>query len=150
MNFSRRDFIKSGGISAIGIGIMLTNPQAAFGLNIFNNSSIETDLLATLDADSFANFIGKAFTLYSDDGAFQGILAEVIVAPSIKPKQLRSTALKSKTSNTFFLKFDVQSADLLQATYKLYEKTLGLFDLLLVPGNKFENKTILIATINRI
>ncbi|MEP6900141.1 MAG: hypothetical protein ABJA66_00240 [Actinomycetota bacterium] len=148
MSFSRREFLKHGGISAIGMGILFSNPQKLIGQSLFDKSIVGENLLYSLTPETFKKYIGNEFTFYTEEAAYQGTLSEVIV-PTAK-KQIVSVRRKSKTSTTFFLKFNVQTPNLPQATYKVYEKSLGQFDLLLVPGNPFDDKSVLIATFNRV
>jgi hypothetical protein len=151
MKVSRREFIKNGSFSVIGAGLLLSGSQQLLGQSSFDNSALKTDLLYSLDADGFNKFIGKEFTFYTEETAISGVLYEVVAEPvkQIKTKS-RFSNLKSRSSDCFYLKFETPNFEFPQATYKVYQESLGQFDLLLVPGETLQGTPNLIATINRI
>lgn len=151
MKVSRRNFIKNCSVSAIGAGLLIADSSNILGQNFVSKSITDTDLLSSLKADSFNSFIGEDFTFYTEEIAVQSVLSEVVILTSKKPKMnSRFSNRKSNISDCFLLRFEVQTSDLKQATYRVYQKSLGQFDLLLVPGESVSGTQTLSGIINRI
>ncbi len=151
MKFSRRSFLRNGVISAVGLGITASSLKV-FGQNAVQQLVPFPDLLASINAENFRTFIGKDFIFYTEDSAYQTILLDVVNQPDngrLVQSGFRNKKNKS-SAECFHLRFSVENQDLPQATYKVYQESLGTFDLFVVSGKSDKAATILTAIFNRI
>lgn len=133
MKYTRRDFIKFGGL-AIGFLPGL----AGYG---FGRTALTPDTLSLQDSDSFQKLIGSQFTFYRENSATAATLTEV---------KTDRPARKKDQGECFSLVFELSADDFRQATYQVFHLSLGEFELFSVPGTSGKGTPLLIAVINRI
>lgn len=151
MNFSRRNFIKTSGLTAVGLVGLAISPERIFGADAFGE--FQTDALYSQNEASFRELIGTKFTIYSDNFATDAQLEEVknFSAQSSKEKTRRAAFGKSR-AECFSLAFVLTTTaeNLQQDVYKIFHPAIGHFDLLLVPSISEKGAPALTAVINRI
>lgn len=142
MKTNRRNFLKASGFSLIGVIGLSFSPNQVFGFS---------QGLANLNAGSFSTLIGTNFTLYKNDSAIESVLSEVkTYAPNKSTKSKQSGFVKTTKTNSFRLIFRVPDNNLEQDFYQIFHPSIGLFNLLLVPGNTENGAPTLSAVINRL
>lgn len=151
MKFSRRNFIKTGGLTAVGLVGLAISPERIFGADA--SGAFQTDALYSQNEASFRELIGTKFTIYSDDFAADAQLETVknfSAQSSKKPDQ--RTAFGNSRAECFSLAFVLaaMAENLRQDVYKIFHPAIGHFDLLLVPSVSEKGATALTAVINRI
>lgn len=140
MNSTRRNFIKlSGAAAAAGI-LGLNNP--AFGQKKSFSAAVSADSLSYYNAENFREFIGTEFTLFNENEPSAAVLTAVKDFAGGKVKSSRN-----KNANCFTLSFEVE-AEKPQATYTVFQRRLGSFDLFLVPGKSAKGTHLLHAVFN--
>jgi hypothetical protein len=128
MGFTRRDFIKFGGIAAVStIGLSGQVFAAKGGAD-----------LAHLNGDAFRGLIGTEFVVSTAEVSVSATLSEV-----------RDFTKPSKKGECFLLVFDARAERVEQATYSVFHPQIGNFDLFLTEG-KTKHGPTLMAVINRI
>jgi hypothetical protein len=145
MKYSRRDFVKLGGL---GVGAALFGTEMLYaGVN--GNMAGDTSAAGLLfqSSENFTALIGSNFTIYKDDGAVNATL--ITVKDFSPPRPSRKTRQK-RTSGPYSLAFELHDAELAQNTYDLFHPKTGLFRLLMVPGENTAGQPLLVAVINRI
>jgi hypothetical protein len=149
MTFSRRNFIKTSGLTALGLVGLASCPADIFGAKAAD--AFQTDALFSQNLDSFNRLLNSNFTIYGDDFALTGELSEV---RQFSPEKTKNTNRKNSFGKSgaecFSLVFLINQADLPQAVYKVFHPKIGQFDLLLVPSENSQNQSALTAVINRI
>jgi len=131
MRFSRRNFIKTGGLAIAGV----------LGFTEFaRGQKRRGDALSAYGADFFNNYLDTEFTLYSEAAETTAVLVAV--------KETVSRRRKS-TAECFTLSFQIPT-EAAQATYTVFHPQMRVFDLFLVPGASEEGEHLLNAVINRI
>jgi hypothetical protein len=125
MNFSRRDFVKLGGIAAVAsLGFL----SSAFG-------QTTDDVLIQQTAESFRRRIGTEFYMTSNDVSTVATLTDIKDFPH-----------KTDNGESFLMEFEIPLTPKKEDIYRVWHPDLGNFDLFLTKG---ENRTLL-ATINRL
>lgn len=149
MKFSRRNFIKTGGLTAVGLVGLAISPEQIFGANA--SGAFQTDALYSQNEASFRELIGTKFTIYSDNFAADAQL-ETVKNFSVQPskKTNRRTAFGKSRAECFSLAFILTTENLQQDVYKVFHPAIGHFDLLLVPSVSEKGAPALTAVINRI
>lgn len=149
MKYTRRNFFKKSGFTAVGLLSLASSPNLIFGESISN--SFETDALYGQSYESFRNLIGTKFTIYGEDFAFSAELENVkdFSVKSVK-NNLRKNAFRNRGTECFSLIFLLSSDDLPQDVYQVFHPAIGQFDLLLVPSANLKGNPTFTATINRI
>lgn len=128
MNFSRRNFVKLGGIAAV-TGIGLSNQTFSFASD---------RVLASQTCQGFQPHIGTQFQLSNDSSQFLATLTDIKEYPAV-----------SKNGECFSLEFSLETKQVNQATYDVYNPNFGDFQLFMTEGQTEKTPT-LIAVINRI
>lgn len=142
MNYSRRDFIKLGSLVGFGTGLFSALTSNTAGQNLVSPSSkFFNNALSLQNSDSFQKLIGTEFAIYTETSAFTSILSEV---------KMSKTAKRKSGGECFSLIFELPSDDFGQNTYEMFHPSIGMFKLLLVPGQSDTGKALFIAVINRI
>lgn len=141
MKTNRRNFLKTSGFSALGLIASINLPKQVFGAS--QEFALQT-------SDSFRNLIGTNFTLYQTDSAIESVLLDVKTFTPKKSNQLKQTStVRTVKTNSFRLVFAVSDNNLEQKFYQVFHPSIGLFNLLLVPGMTENNQPTLSAVINR-
>lgn len=141
MNSTRRDFIKLSGAAAAGI---LGLSSLGFGQNKSFSDAGFADSLFYHNAENFREFIGTEFTLFNENETSAAVLTAVKDFAGGKQKTSRN-----KNASCFTLSFEVET-EKPQATYTVFQRRLGTFDLFLVPGKSEKGTHLLHAVFNRI
>lgn len=128
MKFTRRKFIKLGGIAAITT-IGLSNNSFSFSFE---------DQLASLSLENFQQLIGEQFIILNEVNSYSATLVNV-----------KDFATNQKHGVCFSMEFSVDSKNLRQSTYDVFHPNIGNFQLFMTEGKRGKAKT-LIAIINRI
>ena len=128
MNFSRRNFVKLGGIAAI----------ASLGLSNFAFGKTGSNLLATQTADDFRNLIGTEFYVTSNDLSTVATLVGVKDFPN-----------KPINGESFSLEFQIPLRSSKEGFYQIQHSDLGNFELFMTAAKNGKNR-VLIATITKI
>ncbi len=128
MNFSRRNFVKLGGIAAI----------ASLGLSNFAYGKTASDVLANQTADDFRKLIGTEFYLANND------ISTVATLVGVKDFQH-----KPINGESFSLEFQVPPENSKEDIYQIQHSELGNFELFMTASKNGKNQ-VLIATITRI
>ncbi len=128
MNFSRRNFVRLGGIAAV-TGIGLANQTL----------SLASDrVLASQTCAGFQKHIRSQFQLSDDSSHFFATLTDIKEHPAV-----------STDGECFSLEFSVDAKQVNQATYDVYHPQFGDFQLFMTEGQTKKTPT-LIAIFNRI
>jgi len=146
MKFSRRNFIRLGGATAVGA---LGFGSFAFGQKKFFFAAqlpdgMLTDPLFGYTADDFRQYLGTKFSLTTEGAAVTAVLTAVKSSVVSGNKTARN-----KKAECFMLSFHLPS-DVLQATYTVSHWRFGTFDLFLVPGKSDKAESLLHAVVNRV
>jgi len=146
MKFSRRNFIKQGGATMVGIlgcgGVVFGRKKSFFADNF--PSEMAADRLFDYSANDFRKHLGTKFSLKTGSAAFTVVLAAVkssVISANIANQNIRAEC--------FTLSFDLPSKAP-QATYTVFHPNLGTFDLFLVPGKNNKAGALLHAIVNRV
>ena len=147
MKFTRRNFIKTGSLSAIGLVGLASSPNQIFGAK--NSGAYQTDALYLQSCESFQQLIGTQFTIYGKDFAISSELQSV---RKFSTKGRKTAVRRGNFGRTecFSLVFLISSTDLQQDVYSMFHPSIGQFDLLLVPSKNEQNEPTSTAVINRI
>ncbi|MCD9187394.1 MAG: hypothetical protein LUM44_13245 [Pyrinomonadaceae bacterium] len=137
MRTNRRIFLKTTGFSVIGLVAATGLPKQIFGAD---------QEFVLQNPVSFRNLIGTNFTLYKNDSAIEAVLSDVKV---FTPKKSAAVARTPKTAS-FRLIFRVPEAESEQNIYQVFHPSIGLFNLMLVPGSTENNQPTLSAVINKL
>lgn len=142
MKFSRRNFIKLGSATTLGIlgfgGVSFGRTKSFFADDL--PAGMFSDPLFGHSADVFKKYIGTSFSMITESVALTVVLSAV--KSSVVPG-------RNRRAECFTLTFNLPS-DSPQATYAVFHPNLGNFDLFLVPGKTNEAKSLLHAVVNRI
>lgn len=128
MKFTRRDFVKFGGMSA----------AAAIILPKFVLASNGGDLLINQSAQSFKDLIGSEFYVWNEGVSTSAILKNVEDFPN-----------KTEKGESFSMVFETRLRYAKQATYNMFHPRIGNFELFMSEGRSGKRAS-LVATINRI
>jgi hypothetical protein len=128
MNFSRRDFVKLGGIAAV---TSLGFSSLAFGQK-------QGDILLQQTSESFRQLIGTEFYITGGDISTPATLKNVEDFPN-----------KPDNGESFSLEFQIPLKHSKEDTYRVWHSDLGNFDLFLTEGRNGKSP-VLFATINLI
>jgi hypothetical protein len=128
MNFSRRDFVKLGGIAAV----------TSLGFSSIALGQTQNDILLQQTSDSFRKLIGTEFYFSNGDISTAATLNEVKDFPN-----------KTVDGESFSIQFQTLLKHPQEGTYSAWHSDLGSFDLFLTEARDGK-KTNLIATINRL
>ena len=128
MKFTRRDFVKFGGMSAAA-AILL--PKFAFASN-------GGDLLMNQSAQSFKDLIGSEFYVWNEGVSTSAILKSVEDFPH-----------KTEKGECFSMVFETRLRKTKQATYNMFHQRIGNFELFMSEGRSGKRASF-VATINRI
>jgi len=145
MKYTRRDFVKLGGL---GVGATLFGTEMLYA-GVKGNTTADTSAAGLLfqSSENFKGLIGSNFTIYKDDGAVNATLVTVKdFNPTRPPRRTR----QKQSSGPYSLAFELPGGGLPQHTYDLFHPTTGLFRLLMVPGENTGGQPLLVAVINRI
>lgn len=145
MKYTRRDFVKLGGL---GVGATLFGTEMLYaGVN--GNITGDTSAAGLLfqSSEKFTALIGSSFIIYKDDGAVNATL--VTVKDFNPPRPMRRTRQK-QISGPYSLAFELPGGGLPQNVYDLFHPATGPFRLLMVPGENTGGQPLLVAVINRI
>ncbi len=149
MKFTRRNFIKTGSLSAIGLVGLASSPSQIFGAK--SSGAFQTDALYLQSSESFQKLIGTKFTIYCKDFAISSELQDVRKFSSKDVKTAgRRRGFGKTNAECFSLIFLLPTEDLTQDVYSMFHPTIGQFDLLLVPSKNEQNEPTFTAVINRI
>lgn len=142
MKTNRRNFLKTSGFSALGLIATINLPKQVFGAG---------QEFALQNSESFRNLIGTNFTLYQTDSAIESVLLDVKTFAPIKSTKLKQNSMVRTTkTNSFRLIFAVSDHNLEQKFYQVFHPSIGLFNLLMVPGVTENNQPTLSAVVNRL
>jgi len=128
MKFSRRDFVKFGGLSAIATLGFSGSTFALFG----------DEVLSAQSAESFQALVGTDFYFTREGASMWGRLAKV-----------ENFAAASKTGQCYSMVFEFPRKTAEEATYSLFHPKIGNFELFLTEGH-VGKRSALIAIINRL
>lgn len=149
MKINRRKFLKTSGFTLIGMIGLVNAPNQIFGADQIAGSR-QFDSLLSQNADSFRRLLGTSFTIYTDDSAFTSELLEVKdYIPSKTAKSGQSRFAKKPETKSFRLIFSLPEMDPQQAYYQIYHPSIGIFNLMLVPGISATDQNTFTAVINR-
>lgn len=153
MKTTRRNFIKASVIAAVFAGSDLV-ASATGNSSAFGNLPDETlsDRLFSLTSEDFKKHIGGQFTLIRDKKVISAQLAEVVqtVRPIKIAQHLSGGSRRKLVRETFTLSFQTPDSDFSQETYRVWNPSLGQFDLFLVPGKNEGEQVFIHAVINRV
>lgn len=144
MNSSRRAFIKTSGVAAVGIfGLKTTGFGQTKTFSTGLPNAVDADAMFHYDAEIFRQLIGAEFSLpNATDASAKAVLTAV--------KESKTDKLsRQKSANCFTLSFKTNASQT-QETYTVFHPQLGTFDLFLVPGKTEKGGYLLHAVINRI
>jgi hypothetical protein len=128
MNFSRRDFIKLGGIAAV----------TSLGFSSFALAQTQGDALSQQTSESLRRLIGSEFYFTNDNISTTAILTNVKDFPK-----------KTRNGQSFSMEFQVPLKRINEDAYRIWHTDLGNFELYCVAGKNGKSRTLL-ATITRI
>ncbi len=146
MKFSRRNFIKLGGATAmgtLGLGNLAFGQKNSFFADQLSVSSLANPL-SNYTADEFRKHLGTKFYLASS-GATDAAKLTAVKSSMVS----KNITARNKKAECFTLTFQLPS-NAPQAVYTVSHSRLGTFDLLLVPGKNEKAESLLHAVINRI
>ena len=136
MPFTRRDFIRISSLSALAA---IAAPNQISGQVRNANPA----LFSPYRINHYQGHIGSYFQLTTETETFQSMLIEV--------KDLQDRHKDRSAAENFSLVFQLpQNSEASQKSYTITHRTLGNFELFLVPGKSAENQPLLIAVINRL
>lgn len=151
MNKSRRDFIKIAVVAAAA-GLLNSVPSASAQENADAGSTANDaagDVLSGATAADFKQYVGAEFMFLTGAGATAAVLSEVSET-IVKSKRPRRLPPGRRAAQNFVLSFRTAAGEFPQATYRLWHRAFGEFDLFLVPGGSgADDSTVLHAVINR-
>jgi hypothetical protein len=127
MNFSRRDFIKLGGIAVI----------TSSGLSSFAFGQTQNDVLSQQTSDSLRQLIGTEFYFTNDS------ISTVAILTNIKDFKHKTT-----DGQSFSMEFQVPLKQINEDGYRVWHTDLGNFELYCTAGKNGKSRTLL-ATVNR-
>jgi TAT (twin-arginine translocation) pathway signal sequence len=149
MTFSRRNFIKTSGLTAIGLVGLASCPASIFGAKA--TDAFQTDALFSQNLDSFNRLLNSNFTIYGENFALTGELSEVKpFSPEKTKNRNRESSFGKSGAECFSLVFLTKQGGIPQAVYQVFHPKIGQFDLLLVPSKNSQDEFALTAVINRI
>lgn len=128
MNFSRRDFVKLGGIAAV----------TTLGFSSFALAQTQNDVLSQQTSDSLRKLIDTEFYFTSDTISTAAILTDIKDFPN-----------KTPDGQSFSMEFQVPLKRINEDTYRIWHADLGNFELYCSAGKNGKNRT-LSATITRL
>ncbi len=128
MNFSRRDFVKLGGIAAV----------TTLGLSSFAFGQTQNEVLSEQTSESLRRLIGTEFYFTSDFVSTAAILTNIKDFPN-----------KTRDGQSFSMEFNVPLKRINDDCYHVWHADLGNFDLYCVAGKNGKSRTLL-ATITRL
>jgi hypothetical protein len=128
MNFSRRDFVKMGGITAI----------ASLGFSSFAFGQTQSDVLSVQTPESLRPLIGTQFYFTSDNISTSAILTNIKDFPK-----------KTANGQSFSMEFNVRLKRINDDCYRVWHTELGNFELYCTAGKNGKSRTLL-ATITRL
>jgi hypothetical protein len=128
MNFSRRDFVKLGGIAAV----------TSLGLSTFVLGQKRDDILVQQTSDSLRKLIGTDFYFTNDKVSTIAILTKINDFPN-----------KTAEGQSYSMEFNVPLKRIKHDTYRVWHADLGNFELYCTDGQNGKNRTLL-ATITLI
>ncbi|HQU84921.1 MAG TPA: hypothetical protein PKY59_17410 [Pyrinomonadaceae bacterium] len=139
MKLNRRNFLISSSTTLFGAVTLANLPKQVFGAN---------SEFVLQNANAFRNLTGTIFTIYKNDSAIESVLTEVKKYAPKNKKALADSNSESKM-NRYTLIFNVPQDNLQQDYYQIFHQSLGLFNLMLVPGFNQENQPVLVAAISQ-
>jgi hypothetical protein len=129
MNFSRRDFVKLGGIAAV----------TSLGLSTFAfGQKQDSDILSQQTSDSLRQLIGTEFYFTSDNISTTATLTNIKDFPK-----------KTLNGQSFSMEFQIPLKRIKEDNYRVWHADLGNFELYCTAGKNGKSPTLL-ATINLI
>ncbi len=128
MNFSRRDFIKLGGIAAV----------TTVGFSSFALAQKQFDVLSEQTSDSLRQLIGTEFYFTTDN-----------ISTTVTLTNIKDFPDKTLGGQSFSMEFQVPLKSVKDDAYRIWHADLGNFDLYCVAGKNRKSRTLL-ATITRI
>jgi hypothetical protein len=128
MNFSRRDFVKLGGIAAV----------TSIGFSSFAFGQKQGDVLLQQTSESFRKLIGTDFYITNKD-----------ISTTAKLMNVKDFPNKTDGGESFSMEFQIPLKRVKEDTYQLCNADIGNFDLFLTAGKNGKNR-VLLATINRL
>lgn len=128
MNFSRRNFVKLGGIAAL----------ASLGFSGLAFGKEQNDILFQQTSESLRQWIGTEFYFTSDNTSTAATLTNIKDFPK-----------KTPGGESFSMEFQVPLKQINEDNYRIWHTELGNFELYCTNGKNGRNRTLL-ATINRI
>lgn len=149
MQVPRRNFIKTGTLTAVGTGVALGSARLSLGAindsGLLGMLGIKTDLTRA----AFEPYIGEIFRAPNDRGRMVSLTLTQVAAYTPKNKT-RITTRKPRRSESFSLTFTApqrlpQSASI----HKLRHPAFGEFDLFLTPNQTANNTLTYEAVFNR-
>ena len=146
MKFSRRNFIRLGGTTALGslgLGNLAFGQKNSFFADRLPDSSLANPL-SDYTADEFRKYLGTKFYLKSS-GATDAAKLTAVKSSTVS----KNVTARNKKAECFTLTFQLPS-DAPQEIYTVSHSRLGTFSLLLVPGKNENAESLLHAVVNRI
>jgi hypothetical protein len=140
MKYTRRNFIKFGGLAGLAVGTIPVLAKGAFGLNLSTNRHNAISEAFIFQNATFQNLVGSDFIVYSDDSAATSVLREVEILDPVR----------KGSGECFSLSFEMPTNNFSQNTYRMFHPTIGYFELFAVPGLHDNGMTTLTAIVNRI
>ena len=128
MKFTRRDFVKFGGMTAAAAILF---PKSVFAAN-------GDDLLMNQTAQSFKDLIGSEFYVWNEGVSTSAILKSVENFPH-----------KAEKGECFSMTFETRLKRSKQGTFNMFHQRIGNFELFMTEGRS-EKRASLVAVINRI
>jgi hypothetical protein len=128
MNFSRRDFVKMGGITAI----------ASLGFSSFAFGQTQDNVLSQQTSESLRRLIGTEFYFTSDNTSTTAILTNIKDFPK-----------KTLNGQSFSMEFQIPLKRINEDNYRVWHTDLGNFELYCTAGKNGKSRTLL-ATISLI
>jgi hypothetical protein len=128
MNFSRRDFMKLGGIAAV----------TTLGFSSFALAQTQNDVLSQQTSDSLRQLIGTEFYFTTNAISTTAILTNIKDFPN-----------KTSGGQSFSMEFQVPLKSIKEDAYRIWHADLGNFELYCIAGKNGKSRTLL-ATITRL
>jgi hypothetical protein len=128
MNFSRRDFVKLGGIAAV----------ASLGLSSFAFGQTQGDVLSQQTSESLRPLIGTEFYFTSGNISTAATLTNIKDFPH-----------KTPDGQSFSMEFQIPLKRINEDNYRVWHTDLGNFELYCTAGKNGKSRTLL-ATITRL
>jgi hypothetical protein len=128
MNFSRRDFVKMGGIAAV----------ASLGISSLAFGKEQNDILFQQTSESLRQWIGTEFYITSDNTSTTATLTDIKDFPK-----------KTPDGQSFSMEFQVPLKEIKEDNYRIWHADLGNFELYCTDGKNGKSRTLL-ATISLI